>query len=299
MRVVVEQLLILYVFLFLGWLLGRLKKEQAAKSGLLSLLIVNVFLPCKIFLSLSSNFTVSYIKEKYQLVLFSLVFLLLIVAVVPLVARLFAKRDYEKQIYRYSLTLSNYSYMGYVLVESLFGAAGLIDQILFCIPFALYTYTFGFWMLTNSGKSLRRMVNPLIISMLAGILFGLCGWQLPTVVTNVLNMGSACVGVTGMLLTGLVLSAFPLKKLFTDKIAYIVVALRLVVIPAAVFGVCRLFGFSTIIVPAVFMACMPCALNTVIFPGLIGEDATIGARLALISHLLSVVTIPLWMMLVT
>ena len=54
-----NQLFVLYLFIFLGWLLGRLKKGTGEKSGLLSVLLVNLFFPCKLFLSYAEHFTVS------------------------------------------------------------------------------------------------------------------------------------------------------------------------------------------------------------------------------------------------
>ena len=50
MRIVLEQLFVLYVFLCLGWFLGTRKKGLAAQTGVLSFLLVNLFLPAKVFL---------------------------------------------------------------------------------------------------------------------------------------------------------------------------------------------------------------------------------------------------------
>jgi predicted permease len=98
-----------------------------------------------------------------------------------------------------------------------------------------------------------------------------------------------------MVLTGISLSAFAPRELVTDVKTYIVVALRLVGIPALVFGACTLLRLDGVIVPATIMASMPCGLNTIVFPKLVGEDCKTGARLALISHLFSLVTLPLWL----
>lgn len=48
----------------------------------------------------------------------------------------------------------------------------------------------------------------------------------------------------------------------------------------------------------IMITCMPCGLNTIVFPKMIGEDCKTGARLALISHFFSVVTLPLWLSLI-
>ena len=81
LSVLFEQLCVLYLFVFLGWLLGRLKKDAAEKSGLRSFLLVNLFLPCKVFLNYANNFTVSYIQQNYMTLFYSIGVLLVLVLI--------------------------------------------------------------------------------------------------------------------------------------------------------------------------------------------------------------------------
>ena len=46
---------------------------------------------------------------------------------------------------------------------------------------------------------------------------------------------------------------------------------------------------------ALIITCMPCGLNTIVFPRLVGEDCKTGARLALISHVFALISIPFWL----
>ena len=294
MLIVLEQLFILYIFLFAGWLFGKLKKGLPSQTGILSFLLVNLFLPTKVFTSFSKNFTVSYIKEKYIAIIISVALLAVLHFASKYISKLLTKNQYEQKVYRYTLTIANYAYMGYALAENLFGEAGLTDMILFCIPFAMYTYTFGYAMLTGEGTSVKRIFNPITVAILLGMVFGLTGIPLPDSVFSILNMSSACVAPISMVLTGLTLSVFSFKELVGDIKAYIVVALRLVGLPAVIFALCKLLRLD-IINSALLMSCMPSGLNTIVFPKLVDEDCKPGARLALISHIFSLVTIPLWL----
>jgi predicted permease len=65
MNALFEQLFVLYLFIFLGWGLGKRKKDAAEKSNVLSYLLVNLLFPCKIFLNYANHFTVSYIRQNY------------------------------------------------------------------------------------------------------------------------------------------------------------------------------------------------------------------------------------------
>lgn len=295
MLIILKQLAVLYIFLLVGFAFGKSKSDQASNSKILSFLLVNLFLPSKVFNTFARNFTTSYITEHSKTVFFSLSLLLFLVFFSLLVSKLLTKDKYEQKVYRYSLTLSNYAYMGYALCESVFGESGLTDLILFCIPFAIYTYTFGYAMLTDQGRSLKKLVNPLNLAILLGIIFGLFEIPLPEFLNTALSSSSACVAPISMLLTGITLSSFSLRSMFANGKAYILVAIRLLLIPLLVFAFFRLLGLDSILVPAVMMASMPCGLNTIVFPKLFNKDCSLGARLAMLSHLFSVITIPFWL----
>ena len=300
MLIILKQLLVLYAFLALGWFFGKWKPEQTAHTGVISFLLVNFFLPAKVFGTFSKNFTVDYIGNNYVTLIFSLILLTaMALSAIPL-SRLLGRHDYEKRVYRYSLTVSNYGYLGYVLIEELFGAQGLTNLILFCIPFSIFTYTFGYAMLTGNGKSLRRLLNPMTGAIFCGMIVGLTGISVPNIFHQVLTSASACVGPLSMILTGMTLSTFALRELVTDLRTYLFSAIRLLLLPLCVFGFVSLVSLTgwlpdSVLPSAVIMACMPCGLNTIIFPKLIGEDCRPGARLALLTHLFSCLTIPIWL----
>ena len=295
MLLVFKQLFILYIFLFAGWMIGKLKKDKASHADILSVLLVNLLLPCKVFNAFANNFTVSYFKEKYSLLIASLTLITVLLVFAFFASKLLTKKPYERKIYRYSFAITNYSYLGYVLIEAVFGEAALTGFIFFGIPFIIYTYTFGYALLTGGKNPLKRLLNPITVSILLGMIVGLTGISLPDVLSKAVSMASACVGPTSMILTGITLSTFMFKELISDKKAYIFSALRLVAIPGIVYLVCRLLRLDNILPMMLIITCMPCGLNTIVFPRLIGEDCKPGARLALISHIFAMITLPFWL----
>ena len=295
MQIVFKQIFILYLFLFLGWMLGKLKKEKAAHSEILSVLLVNIFLPCKVFGTFANNFTVSYFTEKYTYLIASVVLISILMLISYFLPKLLTKRPYERKVYSYSFVITNYGYLGYVLIEAVFGESVLAAFMFFAIPFIIYTYTVGYALLTGGEKPIKRLLNPITVSIVLGMLFGILKIPMPDVLSKVVSMGSSCVGPLSMLLTGITLSGFAIKELLTNKTAYVFCGLRLLVIPAAAFAVCKLIGADFVLPMILIITCMPCGLNTIVFPKLIGEDCKPGARLALVSHIISLVTLPLWL----
>jgi len=300
LSVLFEQLLVLYIFVFLGWLLGRVKKDAAEKSGVLSFLLVNLFLPCKVFLNYANNFTVRYIQQNYITFFFSIGILLVLVLIGHFLPRMLTKHPYERQVYSYNTSITNYAYFGYSLIEQVFGVAALNNFMVFCIPYSLYCYTFGVSKLLDKKIAFKSLLNTITIATFLGMLWGLLQLPLPGAVQTVMKNAGSCVGPMSMVLVGLVLSTFSFKDLIPNLGAVAFCLVRLLITPLIVFGICK--GLSLVLTlpeavypAAVLMACMPCGLNPVVFPRLIGQDCRLGAKLILLSSILSCATIPLWL----
>lgn len=298
MLALLQQLLILYAFILVGWFLGKKRPDLPSHTGILSYLIANFFLPAKVFDTFSVHFTPAYLQNNQRMIFISLgLVLLLHILSRPLTCRL-KGTHYEHQVYEYTFAISNFGFMGYALVESLYGAAGLTDQILFTIPFLLYSYTIGYAKLTGSSNVLRRVLNPTTAAIVLGSIFGLLHIPVPETLVQVVHLSSACVGPLSMLLTGMTLSGFAFRDMWIDKQSYLIVAERLVVIPLFIFGLFHLCRLSDVLPAAILVVAMPTGLNPIIFSEQAGESPFLSARLAFLSHLFSVFTLPVWLMLI-
>jgi predicted permease len=298
------QLMTLYLFIFAGWLLGKAKKDAAEKSSVLSFVLVNLFLPAKVFLNFATNFTVSYVQTNYMTLFIATGILLVLVVLGHNVPKLLTKNSYERKVYNYSTSISNYAYFGYVLVEQVLGPAAMNNLMVFCIPFSIYCYTAGVAMLKNQKLSIKTLFNTVTVSLAAGIAVGLSGWTLPAVMQTVLKSAGSCMGPVSMVLVGLVLSTFSFKDLLPSLGSLVFCVIRLGLAPLAVYGICKGLALvmplpEAVYPSAVLMAAMPCGLNPVVFPKLVGQDCRPGAKLILLTSVVSLVTIPFWLQMLT
>lgn len=300
MDALMKQLLVLYTFIIAGVILGKWRKDMADKSSLLSFITVNLLLPCKMLLNFSKNFTVTYLQNNYVTIFISVAVLCLLLFIGGIVGKLLSpKDDYGQKVYKYSVTVSNYAYFGYVLMENAFGEAALNNMMVFCLPFSLYCYTFGVGLLMDKKASVKSLLTPTPIAIFIGIFLGLTGIKLPAVLTTVASNASSAMGPVTMLLVGLVLSGFSLKQMLPDWQSWVFSAIKLVALPAIIFGICKALALfmtlpASVYPVAVFVAAMPCGLNPVIYPRLLGKDCSMGAKLIPLTAILSVITIPLW-----
>jgi len=297
MVIVFEQVFILLFFCTAGYLLSKGKLVNADHSKMLSVLEVYVFLPCVSFNTFATRFNTTYLQEKYPLVLVSLGLLAVLVIGAKIVSRFFAKEDYLRRVYEYTLTIPNFGYIGYALAEGIFGTDVLLDVMIFALPLSFYCNTVGYMMLTskegNKGFSWKRALNPPTICTIIGCIVGLSGVTIPSVLAQIAQKGAACMSPVSMLLTGMVISQFDLKELLKNKKVYMVTLLRLLVIPAFLFVLLKLTNLTFALTAVIMVYAMPCGMNTIIFPRLVGQDCKTGASLVLIGTVLSLITIPL------
>ncbi len=291
MLIIFQQVFILFLFAASGYVLSKSKIIDSCQSQILSKLLVYLFLPCNIIKTFSTNFTLAYIAGNFEILTTSLVVILVLAITMHFVAKIFSKNAYERHIYEYSLIIPNYGYMGYALAESILGESGLMNLMMFALPVSCYTYTIGFAMLTKRPLSLKKLLNPVVLSMLVGILVGIIQIPLSETIYSVLNKASACMAPVSMLLAGIVISEFDLKKLLYNKVTYIIVILRLVVIPITLGYLLSLVCRTQVVETCVLLYAMPCGLNTIVFPKLVEENCEIGASLAFISNIFACVTI--------
>ena len=143
-------------------------------------------------------------------------------------------------------------------------------------------------------EALKSFVNPMFIAMIIGMIIGLTGIVLPKWTVSLISVSGDCMSPVAMILTGVVVSSISLKKTFTNIRIYIISIVRLVVMPLIFVGVTSFFKMNeTIYLCALCSLAMPLGLNTIVIPSAYGKDTSVAAGMAVISHLMAIITIPL------
>jgi len=142
----------------------------------------------------------------------------------------------------------------------------------------------------------------MIVGMLIGVVIGLSGLKLPTSLKKVIDVSGDCMSPVAMLLTGLTIGNIDLLALLRKWRIYLTTAIKLFAYPLIFFVIALLlprnaFFNDTFFKCAMCFASMPMGLNTIVIPAAYGKDTTDAAGLALVSHLISIITIPLSFML--
>lgn len=295
---VISQIGVLFSFIFIGYILRRLALLPEKASEVFSKLENQILMPAVVINTFRTNCTVKNISEKWVFIAYSIAILIFCIIVGFVVSRYLGKTEYLKKIYRYSLSVSNFGFVGTAMVVGIYGGDSIevFDYLMFTLPLNLFTYSIGIsWLVPDGGKafSLKTFINPIFVSLFIGALLGLLNFPKLDIVTTIITGAADCMSPIAMILTGFVIGGYHLSRLFSQWQTYVVAAIRLVAIPSAAVLVLRLFNAPNEVVIATLCAhAMPLGLNTVIIPSAYGKQAEEGASMALVSQLSAIVTIP-------
>ncbi len=300
-----NQMAFLMLLILIGYLLCKAKIVLDFGAGILSKLENNVFIPALVLGTFMKNFTLQRLNVAWQYFLGGFVLVAVSMALAILFARLLVKDPYIRNIYTYGLAFPNFGFMGNAVVSALFPDV-FMEYLIFTLPFWIMIYLWGVPSLLipsegekkNLKERLKPFLNPMFIGMLVGMIVGLLNPPLPLFLqTSVSTLGD-CMSPIAMLLTGMTIAKIDLKATFKNISIYAVSLVRVLLLPVLAVLVLAVLplphGLS--VCSACLMA-MPLGLNTIVIPSAYGKETSVAAGMALISHLLSCISIPLIFML--
>lgn len=291
-------MLVMFLCMSLGFMARKKKLLPENGAEVLSKLENSFFVPALIIHTFRQYCTVSSLSAQYPLILYCLGVLALgILLAVPL-SRLFEKEAYRRNIYLYALCFANFSFMGNAIVPAILGPEALYRYMLYILLLNIAVYTWGVTILIPKGEKkqsfFKALLNPIFLSLLLGAALGLSALPLPKFLSSTIESCAACMGPLAMILTGFVIGGYDFWSLLKNKKVYIATLLRLLVLPAVFIGILRLLQADTeVLILTLFAFGTPLGLNTVVFPAAYGGDTSLGASMAMVSHTLCVLTIPL------
>lgn len=302
-----NQMAFLLLLILIGYILTRLDVVPDNAPSVLSKMENNVFIPALVMSTFMTGFTVQSFGTAGTFLLAGFAVIGITAPLAVLLARFCNKDPYIRRIYTYGLAFSNFGFMGNAVVEALFPEI-FMEYLIFVLPFWMLIYVWGVPALLipsegeqkTAGQRLKAFLNPMFIAMLIGMGLGLLSplLTLPACLTSAVGTLGSCMSPIAMILTGMTVAKIDLKATFGNWNIYLVSLIRLVAIPAAALLVLMLLPVDRGLAVCILCAlAMPLGLNTIVIPAGYGRDTTVASGMALISHLLSCMTIPLIFML--
>jgi len=197
----------------------------------------------------------------------------------------------DSQTYLSPLTFGNTGNLGLPLALFAFGETGLQYAIILFAIMAVWSFTYGIWVVAGPGSTARVLREPLSWASLLGALFLWQGWQTPTAITNTLDLiGQLAIPL--MLIT-LGVAVASLNPAGLGRAAMLAVV-KLGICIAIGWGVGTAFELDNVAFGTlVLQLATPVAVTSYLIAEKYGADAKSVAGLVLASTFIAIAALPL------
>lgn len=203
----------------------------------------------------------------------------------------------ENCVYKYGSIYGNVGYMTLPLTQAILGAEGVFYCSAVVMAFNVVSFTHGTFMMDKKAEKFeakKLILNPGVISVLIGLPFFLLNANLPEIITKPVNYVASIQTPLAMLVFGTFLANTKLSDILRHKKIFLVALIKLIILPAIMFGIYRLIGLTgNLLIALSISACAPSANNTVMFSAKYGKDTGLASQLVATVSFISILTIPL------
>ncbi len=289
----------LFLIMTVGFVMSKrgIIDEQAKVR--LTRLIINISLPAQILKAFVSEQGIVTNREVFLMFGVSILAYLLY-AIIGVVFNLIVRTPKEKRgTYLFMMMFGNVGFMGFPLIEAIYGAKALVYAVIFNVIFNLLVYSIGIIMIGKREDGVRfqpkKLLNmPFICGVLSIILY-FAKVQLPEVVTNSLGFMGNVTTPVAMLILGATIAGMPLKALFDEWRVYIFTLVKLLVMPVTVIALIRYLPISSDLIKGtmIVLSATPVATNATMLAIEYDGDMQLTSKGIFFTTILCMVTIPI------
>jgi predicted permease len=299
---VIQCVLVLALFMAGGFIsvkTGYISKDAAASvSKIVTRLMFPAWLAAKL---LSENITKQQIISQLPLFAAGALITLALLGAGMLFAKITKADNKRKYVFYALFSAPNAIFLGLPICQGLFGDEGALTCTIVALGSDLISWTLTVSVLAAGGEKLSGEkkkkgihINPVTVVFIISFILKMLGFNLPAVIQEPLYKFGSALSYLAMVYLGMMLVGADIKGVFKDKMTYIFVPIKCLVIPLAVAVAAALTGLFTYVqigVMTVIFAASPMISMTVFYKEY-GLDHVFGNAVTFICVLLNSVSIP-------
>lgn len=300
--ITVKQVVVLFILIFAGFVCVKTKAVKMEGKKAFSDLLLYLIVPAMVINSYMMEFNIDILHNLLKA--FELSILLLLIGLFITLALTAKHKSPDLPIMRFACIFSNAAYMGFPLIQALFGAEGILYASVYVTVYNILLWTVGYSFVTKkvNVKEIAKSIltAPCIIAVFIGlILYGL-NVHVPDIIGTPLSMIAAINTPGSMIITGVTIAGSSMAVLLKNRRLFEVIGIRLFLIPAACLLVMYLIGGNgTTAMVALMLEACPCAAITTMFSIEFGHDENLASGSVVFTTLLSIITLPLYALILT
>lgn len=213
----------------------------------------------------------------------------------------------KKTILHFANVFTNTGYVGFPILNSIYGPEGVIYGSIFNMFFVIFVWTYGLMLFKGPilkdelKKEIKKaLLNPSIFAVIVGIIIMVLDFQLPSALSMSIRSIGNMTGPLSMLIIGAILSKARIKEFLKDWTIYYGISTKLIIIPLVIYLIFSILEEKSMVINTVIiMTAMPASAMTSIFAESYDIEKDYAALLVSSTTLLSLITIPIFLKIIT
>lgn len=296
-----QRVAVLFLLIVIGFVAGRTNLISDKGQKDITHLILYVTMPATIISAMQLEMNAQRLETSFMIFIILIFCYILMYAVGRFTSRRLPISKGQQDIFQVALLLSNTSFMGYPIVQSLFGQEALFYAVVGAgFIFELISWSLGTYLISRNGSELavfnlkKILLTPGILSIVIGLFLFAFQFSIPEPVHSVFLALSPVTSPLAMFVIGVMLSRSNIKKALQNKVLYLAVLLKLFIVPIVILFILKTIGFTgpTLVIPVIMVA-MPSASYVAMFSSNYGNDEQFSSQIVFLTSLFSMVSIPL------
>lgn len=292
------QVLTLFVLILVGWLVRRTGLFTDEVTTGVSRFLVNVALPALVIDSMQIPFDPDLARQAGELAVAAgayFVGAILLALAFPYLVR---APSNERAVFSFLVVFANTGFMGYPVVEAIWGGAALFLAAIYNLFFSFLVFTVGILLLTGEKEGWRNisprvLLSPGIVSVAIGLGFFFLSIDLPAVIGGPIEMLGGLTTPLSMIVVGALLARLDPGTIFGNPRVYLYAGVRLLLLPLATLALLGTFVTDPLVLGVcVVLAAMPGATNAVLFAEEYGVNPELASQSVFITTLFCIATVP-------
>ena len=184
-----KQVFELFILILCGVVIGKIKMVNEEGKGMLSNLLIYFVVPFMIINSYMSGYNAEILKNMSRMLFYSI--LTICIGMALSIGITFLMKKEVRGIIRFATTFSNAAYMGFPLIQAMYGSEGVLYASVYVTVFNILLWTVGIVYVSDSmsfKELLKKIVTcPPIISVAVGLVIFLARIPVAEVLKDTFN----------------------------------------------------------------------------------------------------------------
>lgn len=304
-RISLQQVFIMFIMIILGFVLVKLKLIDISAKKSFSNLLVYLVVPFMIVNSYITSYDSTILTNMLWAFLASVI--ALFIAIISVFLLTFFWKIDDKPILQFGMMFSNAAYMGFPLIQAMFGSTGLIYASCFVSMFNILLWTIGYMIVSRSFNvvlALKSILKtPVIYSLIIGLIIFFTQIEIPEVIKTPLSSIGSMNTPLSMIITGMIIASSNVFSVLKNKYLWFSCLIRLIIVPLITLPVLYLLslvGIDSDVLKIVFvLSACPCAAITSVFAIKFNYNEDLASTTVVVTTILSIITLPLFTLLIS